>query len=150
VAKLALKILCGLCLFCECVYLSLNSNLLDLIEGTNLDGSVSITWRSGLVSILLLAACQAISFAAFRRRLAVATLAGLATATLSCYWLSRSGLGFIWEPHDSEGFGPITWRSDLVLLVLVSTFLALSFLVRWAIGRWTQRRAAAGPVSRSI
>ncbi len=139
----ALKALCGLCLFCESVYLLLQSNFVQFLEGANLDGSSSITWHSAVVAILLAGACQLISFWAFRRRVALAILGGVTASALACYWLSDSSLGFSWEPHNPDGTGPLTWRTDLVTVVLISTFLAMSFVVRWAVDQWMHRRAAA-------
>lgn len=138
--KAAPKVFVGLGLFCECVYLLLNSDFIEFLEGMNPDGSSSITWRSGVVALLLLVACQAVAFAAFRRQLALTIFAGLTASALSCYWLSGSSLGYTWETHNSDGTFPITWRSDLVLLVLVSTLVALSFLIRWTVDRWKRHR----------
>jgi hypothetical protein len=143
-AKIALKVLVGLGLCCECIYLLLHSDFIEFLEGMNPDGSSSITWRSGVVALLLLVACQAVAFGAFRRQLTLTVFAGLTASALSCYWLSGSSLGYTWETHNSDGTFPVTWRSDLVLLVLVSTLVALSFLIRWTVDRWKRHGADTG------
>ena len=49
-----LKILFGVGLFCAVAYLLLDSTILDVLEGVNLDGSNSLTWRSGIAAAVLL------------------------------------------------------------------------------------------------
>lgn len=61
-----LKILFGVGLFCAVAYLLLDSTILDVLEGVNLDGSNSLTWRSGIAAAVLLLICLGFLFWAFR------------------------------------------------------------------------------------
>jgi hypothetical protein len=142
--KTAANAFVGLGLFCECVYLLLHSDFIEFLEGNNPDGSSSITWHSGVVALLLMVSCQAVAFKAFCRRISLTVFAGLSACALGFYWLSGSGFGYTWEAHKSDGTSPLTWRSDLVLLVLVSTSMALSFLIRWTVDRWKRHRPDSG------
>jgi hypothetical protein len=132
-ARVSLKVLTGLFLFCAIVYLLLNTNVLSIVEGDNPDGSSSLTWHSAVFAILLAAISQLISFWAFRKRIALTLLGGVAASIATWRWLGSSSLAFAWEPHGPEGTFPLTWRSDLVVFAFLLTFLTLSLLLRWTI-----------------
>ncbi len=140
IITVTLKVLFGLALCGGLVYLALYSNLLDSLEGPNLDGSVSITWRSGIALIFLIAVCQLVSFLAFRRGTALVVGLGLAACVVASYLLFGSKLGFIWEPHNADGTFPITWRSDLVVISLLSVTQGIAFLSLRMIGSDTVKR----------
>jgi len=142
--RLSLRILNGLSLFCAVVSLLLDSNVLALLEGENPDGSSSLTWHTGLLAVLLISICQVISFWLFRRRVALTVLLGAAACVVCWRWLAWSGLGFAWEPRNSEGTYPLTWRSAIVVIAFLLTFLASAFLIRWAISLLRRRNVAPG------
>lgn len=127
--KTVLKVLFGFALctvFAGClIYSSLGLPW----EARNLDGSISITWRSDVALPLAIAAGQWVSFWTFRRRIALRIFLGLVlcfgVATLILY----SSFSFSWEPKDPEGMFPLTWRSDAIILLLLSITQGLSFLV---------------------
>lgn len=137
--KVALKVLFGFGMCGALVYLVFYSNILDLLEGTNLDGSVSITWRSETALICLIAICGWISFWAFRRTVALNIFLGLAACIISAYLLFESKLGFIWEPHQSDGTFPLTWRSDLVIISLLLVTQGASILIVRMVRRYRER-----------
>jgi hypothetical protein len=141
----ALKALFGLFLFCATVYLLLDSNLLSILEGNNPDGSSSLTWRSAVAALVLFLICQLISLWTFRRRIAPTLFLGMACCILSWFWLSGSKFAFQWEPHHADGTFPLTWRSDLFLLMLIGASLGLSFFVRQARRLLMRRRIVAQP-----
>jgi hypothetical protein len=127
--RVALKVLFGLSLLFAAVYLLLDSNFLTLLEGANLDGSSSITWRSVLALLLLTALTQGISFWTFRRHIALRVFVGLGMCIMASIYLFYSSFAFRWEPHNADGTWPITWRSDLVILALISVTQGISFLI---------------------
>ncbi len=141
--KIALKVLFGLALCGACVYLALHSNLLDRLEGANLDGSNSITWHSEVVLALLILVCQLISFWAFRNCVVLTTCLGISACILGSYLLFDSKFGFFWEPHNADGTFPLTWRSNLFVITLLSGSLGLAFLTRWFIRRLRHECAAS-------
>jgi hypothetical protein len=126
--NVALRISFGLSLLFAAVYLSLHSNLLDLLEGANLDGSSSITRRSGVALLLLAALTQWISFWAFRRHVALRVFVGLGLCIVTAASLFESSFAFRWEARDADGTFLLTWRSDLVVLGLVLIAQGVSFL----------------------
>jgi len=97
-------------------------------EGQNLDGSISITWRSGIALLLLIAVAEWISFWTFRHNIALKVFVGLALCVVIATLILYSKLSFLWEPKDPEGTFPLTWRSDVVILLLLSATQGLSFL----------------------
>jgi len=126
--KSALPVLFGLVLctvFAECL---IYSSLCFVWEADNLDGSSSITWRSGIVLLLLVATTQWISRWIFRHRIALRVLLGLAIGVAIETWLLCSSYSFCWEARNSDGTFLLTWRSDLVIFLLLSTTQGLSFL----------------------
>ena len=127
--KIALRILFGLCLVCAAAYLLLDSNFLDYLEGANLDGSNSITWRSGLALLLMTALAQWFSFWTFRQHFALRVFLGLSFSIAAAIVLSEASFAFCWEPHNSDGTFPLTWRSDLTILALISIAQGISFLI---------------------
>jgi drug/metabolite transporter (DMT)-like permease len=94
----------------------------------NLDGSTSITWRSGVALLLLIAVAQWISFWTFRRRIALKLFLGMVLCVGIATLILYSSYSFSWEPKDPEGTFPLTWRSDVVILLLLSVTQGLSFL----------------------
>ncbi|MGB8031923.1 MAG: hypothetical protein WCF30_19900 [Terracidiphilus sp.] len=127
--KVALRVLFGLCLLCAAVYLLLHSNFLILLEGTNLDGSSSITWRSGVALLLLATFTQRISFWTFRRHIVLRVFVGLGICIVAAISLFASSFAFRWEVHDPDGTFLLTWKSDLVIIVLVAISQGVSFLI---------------------
>jgi hypothetical protein len=101
-------------------------------------------WRTGGVVLLLLAATQGVSFFVFRRRIALQVLSGLALCTAVAAWLIYSSRSFFWETRYPDGSNPITWRSDLVLLLLLAITQGISFLVFHQV-RGSSRRPPSGP-----
>jgi hypothetical protein len=85
-------------------------------------------WRTGGVVLLLLAVTQGVSFFVFRRRIALQVLSGLALCTAVAVWLIYSSRSFFWETRYPDGSNPISWRSDLVLLLLLAITQGISFL----------------------
>lgn len=126
--KTALNILFGLglcAIFAGCM---IYSSLGLPGEAQNLDGSTSITWRSGVALLLLIAVAQWISFWTFRRRIALEVFLGLVLCVGIATLILYSSFSFSWEPKGPEGTFPLTWRSDVVVLLLVSVTQGLSFL----------------------
>jgi len=116
-------VLCAV--FAECLIYS----TLDVSwEARNLDGSVSITWRSGIVLLLLIGAAQWISVWTFRRRIALRVFLGLALCAAITTCLLYSIYSFSWELQGSDGTFLLTWRTDGVILLLLSITQGLSFL----------------------
>jgi hypothetical protein len=142
--KIALRIGFGLCLLCAAIYLLLDSNFLDYLEGTNLDGSNSITWRSGVALLLLAGLTQRISFWTFRRRLAPRVIVGIGLCIAVAILLFESSFAFRREPRDANGIGPITWRSDLVILALITITQGISFWFFRLIKPWKRNHPEAG------
>ena len=141
--KIALRIVFGMCLLCAAIYLLLHSNFLDYLEGTNLDGSTSITWRSWVALLLITALTQWTSFWAFRRHIAVQVFVGLGICILAAISLFDSSFAFRWEVHDPDGTYLLTWKSDLVIIVLVSISQGASFLILRLIEVWRRRHPEA-------
>jgi hypothetical protein len=105
------------------------SSLPSAWEGQNLDGSISITWRSGVVVLPLIAATQWISFLTFRRHMALQVHFGVALCVVIAACLFESSRAFDWESHNPDGTYSLTWRSDLVILFLASITQSISLLV---------------------
>ena len=126
--KTALKILFGfgLCpIFAGCmIYSSLGLPW----EAQNLDGSTSITWRSGVALLLLITVALWISFWAFHHRIALRVFLGLVLCVGIATLILYSSFSFSWEPKDPEGTFPLTWRSNVVILLLLSITQGFSFL----------------------
>jgi hypothetical protein len=127
--KLVLPVLFGLALcgvFAEClIYSTLDFSW----EARNLDGSSSITWRTGIVLLLLIAAAHGISFWTFRHRIALRVFLWLALCAAIATCLLYSIYSFSWELQESDGTFLLTWRTDGVILLLLSITQGLSFLV---------------------
>jgi hypothetical protein len=145
-----LKFFYGVGLFCAVVYLLLCSNALTLIEGENLDGSSSETWRSGLAAAVVFALCQIVSYLVFRRRIALTVSIGMACCVVCWHWLSYSSFGFVWERHNPDGTFPLTWRSDLVMLGFVTSFIAVSLLIRDMVNRLRGPCRVTVPANKNI
>jgi len=129
--RVTLRISAGIGLFVGIVYLLLYSSVPDLLEGTNPDGSTSITWHSFAAMAVLFILCELISFGVFRLRIALTVLGGLAGSVIIWMWLAQSRFAFAWEHRDALGIGPITWRTDLVLLLLLTLGEGMALLLRW-------------------
>jgi hypothetical protein len=56
-------------------------------------------------------------------------LLGLALCIVIAVWLIYSSFSFFWESRYPDGSNPITWRSDMVLLLLLAITQGISFLV---------------------
>jgi hypothetical protein len=138
--KLVLPVLFGLVLcavFAAClIYSSLDFSW----EARNLDGSSSITWRSGIVLLLLITASQWISFWTFRRGIALRVFLGLALCAAIATYLLYSIYSFSWELQESDGTFLLTWRTDGVILLLLSITQGLSFLTFCLIRLRSRRR----------
>src|SRR5271157_1515504 len=85
-------------------------------------------WRTGVVVLLLLATAQGISLLAFRRHIALQVLCGLVLFMAVAVSLIYSSHSFFWETRYPDGSNPITWRSDVVLLLLLAITQGISFL----------------------
>jgi hypothetical protein len=127
--KVALRCLFGLSILFAAIYLLIHSNFLDYLEGTNLDGSNSITWRSGIALLLITALTQWFSFWAFRRHIALRVFLGLSLSIAVAIVLFGASFAFCWEPHNPDGTFRLTWRSDLIILALISIAQGISFLI---------------------
>lgn len=138
--KLALRVLLGLAMCGTLVYLALHTNLLDHLEGANPDGSNSITWRSEVMLVFLLALCESISFWAFRLGFALQFFLGFAACFMGSFWLFSSKFAFVWESHNADETFLLTWRSDLIVLALVVVCLLVAFLSFRVIGKSILRR----------
>jgi hypothetical protein len=86
-------------------------------------------WRTGVVVLLLLATTQWVSFFAFRRHIALQVLFGVVLCMATAVGLVYSKLSFSWEVQYADGSSPITWRSDVLLLLLLAATQGISFLV---------------------
>jgi hypothetical protein len=143
--RVTLRVLAGISLFIGTAYLLLYSNVPDLLEGTNPDGSVSETWRSYVVLAGLLIACEVFAFWTFRRRIAFTVFGGFAGSMVVWMWLLQSPFSFSWEHRNALGIGPTTWRTDLVLLGALCLTQGLAFAVRWILRReFTSRLSPRG------
>jgi hypothetical protein len=104
-------------------------------EARNLDGSSSITWHSGIVLLVLIAATQWMSSWTFRRGIALQVFLGLGLSMLIAALVLNSSFSFSWEARTSEGIFSLTWRSDALILLILAVPQALSFLTFG----WTRR-----------
>ena len=86
-------------------------------------------WRTVVGVVLLLAAAQWVSFFSFRRHVALEVLFGSALCMAIAVALLYSRLPLFWEQQDQPHVYSITWRSDLVFLLLVAITQGISFLV---------------------
>ena len=85
-------------------------------------------WRTGVMVVLLLAVTQWVSFFSFHRRIALQVLLGSALCMAVAIWLLYSSVPLFWEQEDQPHVYSITWRSDLVFLLLVAITQGISFL----------------------
>jgi hypothetical protein len=118
------RILFALSLFTASVFLLVNSSLPGNLEGLNLDGSSSITWRSVLGLLFVLGVCERLADWSLRRKKSFPVLLGTALCVCICFWLLSS---FQWEPHQRDGTFPLTWRTNLLILAVVAGSQSLSF-----------------------
>jgi uncharacterized membrane-anchored protein len=85
--------------------------------------------RTAILALLLLGLTQWISFVAFRRHVVTEVLVGVVLCAGVASWLMFSSHSFFWETRYPDGSSPITWRSALVLLVLLALTQAASFVI---------------------
>ena len=86
-------------------------------------------WRSAVLVIGIAAIGQWISFVLFRRRIVVPVTCGaLLGAAVLYYLVAFSTLPWIWEDRYPDGSYPMTWRSGLVLLLILAITQFVSFL----------------------
>lgn len=125
-----LKTLLGLFLFFSSVYFLVYSNFLSALEGGNLDGSASLTWRTGAAAVILFTACQFISSFAYRQRIGMTIFLDLVGSIVFWYWLIGSRFSYAWEPHESSVTFSLSWRTNLTILAVVTASLGLSFFAK--------------------
>jgi hypothetical protein len=77
-------------------------------------------WRTGVGVFVLIAVTQWVAFLAFRHRIALQVLFGLVGCAAVTAGLIYSSQSFFWETRYPDGSSPITWRSDVALLLLLS------------------------------
>jgi hypothetical protein len=88
-------------------------------------------WRTGVGVLVFLAVTQWVAFFAFRHRITLQILFGLVCAAVTV-GLIYSSLPIFWETRYPDGSSPITWRSDVALLLLLSlTQWVSSLAFRW-------------------
>jgi hypothetical protein len=85
--------------------------------------------RTAILGLLLLGITQWISLVAFRRHVVAEVLVGVVLCAGVASWLVFFSHSFFWEAHYPDGSSPITWRSDLMLLVLLALTQGVSFVV---------------------
>lgn len=136
--RTVLQVLFGLVLgvtsMIVCVYLGL------LLKGQP-------NWRTGVMIILLLAVTQWVAFFSFRRRIALQVLAGSVGCMAVAIWLLYSSVPMFWEQEDQPHVYSITWRSDLVFLLLLAICQGVSYLVFRRIRLNKQMPGAGTPAS---
>jgi hypothetical protein len=124
--KTVLQVLFGL-------VLGVTSLVVSLYLGLLVNGQPD--WRTGLVVLLLLATMQWVSFFAFRHRIALQVLFGAVLCMAIAIWLFCSSLPLFWEHEDPQPHVySITWRSDVMFLLLLAVTQAISFFVFRRIG----------------
>ncbi len=100
--------------------------------------------RTAIIALLLLGITQWISFVVIRHHVVTEVLVGLALCAGVASGLIFYSHSFFWEARYPDGSSPITWRSDLVLLILLAATQGISFLVFHRI-RLKGPRPPAGP-----
>jgi len=85
--------------------------------------------RTAILALLLLGLTQWISFVVFRHHVVTEVLVGVVLCAAVASWLIFSSHSFFWEARYPDGSSPITWRSDLVLLVLLALTQGVSFMI---------------------
>jgi hypothetical protein len=124
-----LTFLLGLLICAVLVSCLIYSSICFSWEAGNLDGSSSITWRSGALLVLLAGAGQLISSWTVRRRVASEVFIGLAASIAIAVWILNCGFSFSWETRGIGGTFSLTWRSDVVVFLVLSIPQCLSFIV---------------------
>lgn len=100
-------------------------------------------WRTGVGAFVLLAVTQWVAFFAFRYRIALQVLFGVIFCMAIGVWLLYSGIPMFWEHEDSQpNVYPITWRSDLMFLLLLAATQGVSFLIFHRLRRVAQAGGA--------
>jgi drug/metabolite transporter (DMT)-like permease len=92
-------------------------------------------WHTGVMVLLLLAAAQWVSFFSFRRHIALQVLFGSTFCMAVAVGLLYSSVPLFWESEDQPHVYSVTWRSDVVFLLLVVITQGISFLVFRSIKR---------------
>jgi hypothetical protein len=126
--KTMFRVLLGLALCATLAGCLIYSSFSFAWEAQNLDGSASLTWRSRIVLLLLAGLTQSLSFWVFRRHLAIKVFVRLALFAAVSIWILNSRFAFRWEPWSPDGTFLLTWRSDVLILLILSLTQGLSFL----------------------
>lgn len=124
--KTVLQVLFGLLLGSSGVVVCFNLGL--VVRGGSPD------WQTAMVLLLLVAGTQWVAFFAFRRGIALQVLVGVVLCLVIAYGLVFSTLPMFWEHEEAaqRGVYTITWRSDLMFLLLLAVGQGISFLIfRW-------------------
>ncbi len=98
-------------------------------------------WRTGVIVGLLLGIFQWVSYVSFRHRIALQVLFGAAMCMAVAIWLLYSSVPMFWEHEDQPHVYSITWRSDIVFLLLLAIMQGISYLAfHWIRRSGTRRR----------
>jgi len=108
--------------------------------------SYTLTWRTDLALLLLVIATQWISVLIFRRRIALPVFGGLVLCALFAIPLLLSNAAFSWEKHLPDSTFTVSWRSDVLFLLLVMFTQGISFLAL----RWTRRDSRRPPIGKTV
>jgi drug/metabolite transporter (DMT)-like permease len=111
-------------------YLLLHTCIPEVIEGVNEDGSSNITYRSVIAIFVVLGISAVLADRAVRARRAKQVLIGAMLGVSTCWCLFCL---YSWEPHNADGTFPLTWRTNLLILIVVIGSQALSFASFWLI-----------------
>lgn len=119
--KTALQVLFGFAMGAAGVVTCLYLGLLVNASGPN--------WRTGVEIVLLLTATQWVAFFSFRHQVALQLLFGLVLCAAVTVGLIYSKLSFSWEVQYPDGSSPITWRSDVLLFLLLAATQGVAYLI---------------------
>ena len=127
-----LKVLLGLVLAAASLVVCLYLGVLVTDRGPD--------WRTGILVVVVLVTTQLGSFSVFRRRIAPQFFTGClicAAITLLAFYVNPS---LPWEPQYPDGSTPITWRSGLLFLALLTI---AQLIVFWVFRESTKRKPAS-------
>src|SRR5579862_9320279 len=86
-------------------------------------------WITVIAVLLLLAITQWIAIFVVRRRIALQVFFGLLMCMATSTSLLYSGFPIFWEHQDGQaGVYPITWRSDIMFVLLLFITQGIAFL----------------------
>lgn len=108
--RIVLKVLYGLGLGVICTVICLSLGLVPFHR----------SWAAILVLGVMLVTTQVVAFLAFRYRVAWKVLLGVLLAMAVGYSILFSSFPLFWESQYVDGSYPITWRSDLVFLLVLA------------------------------